>query len=81
MEKIIDLYKKSTFLQGFVMFLSFVFKVVVGYVLLVLLMFFVPLIICDIVGWWSIILIPLYIGIVGGIFAVLDEKLDLSDLI
>ena len=81
MEKIIDLYKKSTFLQGFVMFLSFVFKVVVGYVLLVSLVFFVPFIICDIVGWWSIILIPLYIGIVGGIFAVLDEKLDLSDLI
>ena len=81
MEKIIDLYKKSTFLQGFVMFLSFVFKVAIGYALLVLLMFFVPLIICAIAGWWSIILIPLYIGIVGGTFTVLDEKLDLSDLI
>lgn len=75
--KIINgLCKDNIFLKGFMMSLATVAAVITAFALMISLIVFIPLTIYNCTGWWSVILLPLYVGTIGGIIFILGEKLD-----
>lgn len=75
MKKIIKFYKDNSFLQGFVTSIIFAFILAVSF-FTVLSVIMIGFFIIDNTSWWSIILLPLYVGTIGGTVFVLDDKFE-----
>lgn len=67
--------KKNVFLEGALYALKSVVLVAIIFFLFITLLILLPAKIVEFTHWWSLILLPIYIGLIGGTIALVEEKL------